>query len=188
MEIPAGRPIAYLLFGIALLAGCRDGATPIPNSVIDEEYSVYSAWLKQNFKAEPPRLLLANRTFVFDPLGLGPTSCGKELESQAHVSSSLLRALHNLGDAEYLVYVGKFQLPAFRIPWKYEEGDRQSMDTSGPVQLISFSRVAFNRDRSQALFAVSKSCGGLCGGGGTLLATRDKGGWVFRPVGCVWTY
>jgi hypothetical protein len=42
----AARPIVCLLFGFCLLmSACRDRAIPIPNSVSDEEYSVYSAWI-----------------------------------------------------------------------------------------------------------------------------------------------
>jgi hypothetical protein len=182
----SARSIVYLLFGAALLMpACGDRAMRIPNSVSDEKYSLYSAWVKYHFKERPPRLLLASRTFIFDPLG--PQGCNaKILEARAHVSSSLVRALHDLGEAEYTVHTGKFKLPAFRIPWKYEESERLPMNPSPPFRLIAFSRVAFNRDRSEALFAVSNSCGGLCGGGGPLLAIREKGEWLFRSdLGCV---
>lgn len=186
MKLPAAWSIACLLSGVALLAGCG-GSTPIPISVTDEEYSVYSAWIRHHFKEQPPRLLLASRTFIFDPLA--PNGCGKAFETQTHVNLSLLRELHNLGEAEYPIRTGKFQLPAFKIPWKYEERDRQPTDRSGPFQLIAFSRVAFNRNKSEALFAVSNSCGGLCGGGGALYAVREKSEWVFRPdLGCAWAY
>jgi hypothetical protein len=160
---------------------------PISNSVSDEEYSLYSAWVKNHFKEQPRRLLLESRTFIFDPLG--PASCNaKILEAQGHVSPSLLRALHDLGEAEYPVDTRKFELPAFRIPWKYEESEGLYTNPSPPFRLIAFSRVAFNRDRSEAFFAVSNSCGGLCGGG-ALLAIRRQGEWVFRSdLGCVWLY
>ena len=60
--------------------------------------SVYSAWLKHHFKEQPTRLLLESRTFIFDPLR--PYGCGKTL-ARAPVSWRLLRALHDLGEAEY---------------------------------------------------------------------------------------
>jgi hypothetical protein len=161
---------------------------PIPNSVSDEEYSLYSAWAKHHFKEQPSRLLLASRTFVFDPLG--PQGCNvKMLQAKAHVSSSLLRALHDLGEAEYAVHTSKFRLPAFRIPWNYDESEGLYTNPSRPFRLIAFSRVAFNRDRSEAFFAVSNSCGGLCGGGGPLIAIRKDGEWVFSSdLGCFWQY
>ena len=170
MELETAPSIVCILYAVGILMGCRDGAIPIPNSVIDEEYHMYSAWLKHHFKEQPPLLLLASHTFTFDPLA--PNGCGQALKAQGHVSLSLLRVLHDLGDAEYPVRIGNFQLAAFRIPWKYEGWDRQT-SPSGAFRLIAFSRVAFNRDRSEALFAVSNSCGGLCGGGGALLAMRQ---------------
>jgi hypothetical protein len=161
---------------------------PIPNAISDEEYSVYSAWIKHHFKEQPPRLLLANRTFIFDPLA--PQWCNpKSSLAATHISISLLRALHDLGEAEYLVRTGKFQLPAFQIPWKYEESEGLPANPPGPFRLIGFSRVAFSQNRSEALFAVSDACGGLCGGGGALVATRKQGEWVFPShLGCVWVY
>lgn len=189
MEQVAARSIVCLLFGVALLMpGCRDRAMPIPTSVSDEEYSLYSAWLRNHFKEQPPRLLVASRTFVFDPLG--PQGCNaKTLETQAHISSSMLRALHVLGEAEYPVRTGKFQLPEFRIPWKYEESEGLYTNPPLPFRLIGFSRVVFNRERSKAFFAVSDSCGGLCGGGGPLIAIRKEGAWLFNyDLGCAWVY
>lgn len=184
----AVRSIVCLLFGVALLTpACRDRAMPIPNSVSDEEYSLYSAWVKHHFKEQPPRLLLASRTFIFDPLPPHGFCNANLLESPWHVSSFLLRALHNLGEAEYPVATGKFKLPAFRIPWKYEESKGLDTNPFPPFRLIRFSRVAFNRDRSEAFFAVSNSCGGLCGGGGAILAIQKQGEWVFRSdLGCSW--
>ena len=46
--------------------------------------------------------------------------------------------------------------------------------------------MAFNATHTQALFAVSNSCGGLCGGGGAVLRRRENGAWVFKPAGCIW--
>ena len=170
------------------MSECRDRAMPIPNSVSDEEYSLYSAWVKHHFKEQPRRILLESRTFIFDPLG--PASCNaKILKAQGHVNPSFLRALHDLGEAQYPLNTGKFELPAFRIPWKYEESEGLYTNPSPPFRLIAFSRAAFNRDRSEAFFAVSNSCGGSCGGGGALLAIRRQGEWLFKSdLGCVWLY
>src|SRR5882672_8979065 len=82
---------------ILLTQGCSNRALLIPNSVSDQEYSVYSAWIKHHFKEQPPRLLLAGRTFIFDPLG--PTGCNAA--SRKSVSYSLLRTPHDLGEAEF---------------------------------------------------------------------------------------
>ena len=178
-----------LLFEIALLTQeCDTRTLPIPNTISDEEYSVYSAWLRHHFKEPPPQLLLASRTFIFDPLS-GHSCNAKALQTKGHISFSLLQRLHDLGEAEFPVHTGKFELPQFKLPWKYEESEGLFTNPPHPFRLIAFSRVAFNQDRTEAFFAVSNSCGGLCGGGGALLATRKNGQWVFRSdLGCLWLY
>jgi hypothetical protein len=182
------RLVLWFLIGISLFAAaCGDRPLQIPNSITDEEYSLYSAWIKHHFQAEPSRLLLASRTFIFDPLE--PQGCGKTLHDTGHVSWLLLRQLHDLGEAEFPVHTGRFASPQFKIPWKYEESEGLPRSSSPPFRLIAFSRVAFNKDRTEAFFAVSNSCGGLCGGGGPLIANRQNGEWVFRSnLACVWFY
>ncbi len=160
----------------------------IPNSISEDEYSVYSAWIKHHFKEQPPKLLLSSRTFIFDPLGSNGCD-GKLLQSQGHVSISLLESLHNLGEAEFPVMTSKFQSAKFKISWNYEESEGLAAAPARPFSRISFSRIAFNRDKTEGLFAVSNSCGGLCGGGGALLATRKNGQWTFKgELGCYWVY
>ncbi len=189
MERVGHRVMFCLLIGSLLLAECcQDRALKIPNSVSDEEYSVYSAWIKHHFTEQPPRLLLASRTFIFDPLGT--QGCGaKFLQDQGHVSLSFLQSLHELGEAEFPINTGKFAWRQFKIPWKYEESEELSAGPSPPFRLIAFSRVAFNTNKTKAFFAVSNSCGGLCGGGGPLIAIRKAGQWTFTSnLGCFWVY
>lgn len=171
-----------------LADGCSDVSSSIPNKVTDEEYALYAAWISHHFKEQPERLLIDDRTITYDPLG--PGLCGARTLMQAgRGDDALLRALHELGEAQYPVDAYKFRNQPFRIPWKFEVSDRLSGDPAPPFRLIAFSRVAFNRDGTRALFAVSNSCGGLCGGGGPLLATRQNGVWVFNAnLGCEWIY
>jgi hypothetical protein len=185
---PQCRALIRLLLAAALNAGCGHSASPIPNIVGEVEYSVYASWLAHHFKEQPSSLLLADRTFIFDPIG-ALTCSAKNMETHGHVDPSLLQALHSLGKAMYPVETAKFQLPQFRIPWKYQGSIGLSANPTSPFRLVTFSRVAFNRDRTEGLFAVSNSCGGLCGGGGALLATRESGSWTFRSIaGCSWIY
>jgi hypothetical protein len=52
---------------------------------------------------------------------------------------------------------------------------------------VTFSRVGFNSDRTQALVYQSHSCGGLCGGGSCLLFEKKGGVWVEKgAVGGSW--
>ena len=53
--------------------------------------------------------------------------------------------------------------------------------------LSTFSRVGFDRDRTQALVYHGYSCGGLCGGGSYYLLTRKNGVWILKGnIGPSW--
>jgi hypothetical protein len=109
------------------------------------------------------------------------------MDKEGHVDRALLEALHRIGEAEYPVRADRFRTQPFKIPWRLEEFERLMTEPPHPFGMVRFSRVAFNADRSQALFAVSDVCGGLCGRGGALVATRRNGRWDFNPiVGCSW--
>jgi hypothetical protein len=52
---------------------------------------------------------------------------------------------------------------------------------------ITFSRVGFNSDKTQALVYQSRHCGGLCGEGSCLLFVKKDGAWVEKGiVGGMW--
>jgi len=69
-----------------------------------------------------------------------------------------------------------------------KEVESLPLDAAGTYRIVGFSRVAFNRVHTEALFAISDSCGGLCGGGGARLARRENGKWTFRTTVCNWIY
>ncbi len=50
--------------------------------------------------------------------------------------------------------------------------------------IISFSRVGFNQERTQALVSVSIGCGSLCGEGNLIFLEKENGKWnVERKIG-----
>jgi hypothetical protein len=157
----------------------------ISNKVSPEEYELYSAWTAQHFAAKTPdQLFFFSRTFVFDPLE--QYGCGDTLHGDNGVPWSQIKRLHALGEAEYpLDFYSKGRLD---IPWPYKEVDSLPLDGRGTYRIVGFSRVAFNRDHTEGLFAISDSCGGLCGGGGARLARRENGKWTFRTTVCNWIY
>ena len=171
-----------ILFAAVFLAGCSPS---IPNKVTPDEYALYSDWATQHFAAKPPEhLFFSSRTFVFDPLA--PGGCGDRLHADNAVPWSLIKQLHAAGEAEYPL---DFYPPSrLRIPWSYKEVDTLPSESPGTYHLIGFSRVAFNRDHTQALFGISDSCGGLCGDGGARFARRESGMWTFHTVNCTWVY
>jgi hypothetical protein len=172
--VTQNRVILGLLMAISLFTEARaDRALPIPPSITDAEYSVYSAWLNQYFKEQPPRLLLAPQTFAL------PSHCDAKTQPG---DSFLTESLRRLGEARFPVHTERF-----KIAWAYEEWQGPSRTPAEPYRLIAFSRVAFNQNRTEALFAVDNVCGGLCGNGGIFLATRKDGAWTFkRSNGCFW--
>lgn len=180
-----GSVVSILFAAIVLSAGCALRSSPIPNAVSNDEYAIYAAWLKQHFKTRPERLLLATRTFSFNPMT--PGTCNiRSLRQDVNVS--LLEALQNLGEAPYSIDTQQFDSHEAKIPWTYEASEGLATNPPPPFQLISFSRVAFNWNRTRAFFAVDDACGGLCGDGSAVLASRTDGGWTFKRVlSCTWT-
>lgn len=173
---------AHIFLVTVFLSGCSQS---IPNKVMPDEYILYSDWATHRFAAKPPdHLFFSSRTFVFDPLSTG--GCGDRLHADNAVPWALIKQLHAVGEAEYPL---DFYSPnRLRIPWAYREVEGLPSEQPGTYHLIGFSRVAFNRDHSQALFGISDSCGGQCGGGGALFGRRENGKWSFRALNCIWVY
>jgi hypothetical protein len=170
---------------VSCLAGL--GCTPkIPDKVTTKEIEVYREWLKQRFAGKAPeQLYLDDQTFAFDPQQRG---CGKAIHEQNHVPWSLMKALHAVGNADYEVDVSPATM---ELPWKYQVLKvRQFPPTSRGLHVIGFSRVAFDRSGTQALFAVSDACGpGDCGSGSAVLAAKHGGSWQFTSLkSCSWVY
>jgi hypothetical protein len=171
-----------LLVGVFSLTSCQPA---IPNKVTPDEYSLYSEWTAKHFATKSPeRLFFSSRTFIFDPLER--YGCGDRLHASNGIPWSLIKQLHALGQAEYPLdfYNGN----NLQIPWASKEVDGFPPDSPGTYRFVGFSRVAFNRDHTEALFAISDSCGGECGSGGALRAHRENGKWSFRPLDCSWVY
>jgi hypothetical protein len=169
--------MALLLCLIVVPAG---SARQIPNKVMRDEYAIYSAWTSVHFAENPPeRLYFSSRTGIFDPLKYVWKAC---VEKDG-VDKSLMKQLHALGEAEYLL---DFDTSGhLQIPWAYKEVDVAPDLGHQTFHLITFSRVAFNRDHTDALFAVFDHCGSQCGLGGFVCAKIQAGKWSFRPVtGC----
>ena len=168
----------------AATIGCDLVQARIPNVTGPEEYEIYSAWVRQFFaKQKPQDLYILNQTFVFDPQDPARSGCSHALP-RAEVSPSLVKQLHALGGAQFKLDSNSFDRN-LTGPWPHTMVDTFPSAASG-FQAVGFSRVALNRQHSEALFSVKYVCGGLCGNGGPLLAKNAKGAWTFRSVGCWW--
>lgn len=149
---------------------------------------MYSDWVISHFTQSPPQepLYLLSRTFKFNPFEQ-TSGCSYTMIRKAGVAGSLIRQLGELGDAEYLFK--DHPAVGLHIPWKYKLTASPPDLPPGTYHLLAFSRVAFSRDRRQALFVISDACaGGDCGKGGAVYALKSNGMWTFKYAGCVWMY
>ena len=173
---------------VALFSLFASSCTPkIPNAVTQDEMDVYQQWLLQRFAKEPPKqLYLDNQTFVFDPLSEG--GCGNNLHREDHVSRSLMKALHGLGNVDYELDMSP---KLWNLPWPYRVLDPRHFPAAADgLHVIAFSRVAFDSSGKHALFSFSDSCAfGQCGKGGAVVGNKDEGSWKFATAkGCSWAY
>ena len=186
MHILARRGVAVIAFAVAL-SGCGGR---IPNKVSSDEYEVYSAWVNTHFSHRAPsNLYISTDTFIFDPIEKTIGCSSTEMVEKAGVPSSLIRQLHALGEAEYPLDVDS-PTSQLRIAWNYKAADDWQLLSEEHLQfqVVGFSRVAFNRAHTKALFAVIDTCGGLCGWGTAVYARKENGAWVFENGGCDWMY
>jgi hypothetical protein len=160
----------------------------IPPAISNEEYRVYSEWTGLHFGKNPPKgqLYVLSRTFKFNPTEKAG-ACRDLMIGKARVPALLTRQLEELGDAEYL-----FQHPltaSLQLPWQHVMVDATPDREPGTFHLLAFSRVAFSRNRREALFAFSDACaGGECGRGGVVYGYKQQGQWTFKTTGCIWLY
>jgi hypothetical protein len=184
--VKRGRTAVLGIAAIAILvlAAWMVWVPPIPNRVTADEYAVYSAWLRHRAAKQGaatlylPELTFSPRTELAD--------CRLRRLSPEY---RLVTRLRQLGDARYpldLATKGNIN-----VPFDFEQVHLHAFMPQTPKEpywLVEFSRVSFNRSHSEALFAVSNSCGGLCGGGDVLHASKRNGQWMFESTGCSWVY
>jgi len=181
------RKLLWTIVGVALTTYCFLGiacTSRIPDKITAEEMNLYREWLKHQFSEHvPEQLYIDDQTFVFDPI---QNKCDAALRKIDGVSKTMVKQLHALGNADYPLDVESNNL---RLPWPYRVLDPRRLPARAPgkVHIVSFSRIAFSRDHTQALFAVGDSCGGECGGGGPVLASKPGNIWQFRRLeSCTW--
>ncbi len=147
---------------------------------------LYREWLKQYFAAKAPEhLYLDDQTFAFDPLR--EEGCGKALHKTDDVPNTLMRELHNLGSVDYALDISP---KSFQLPWPHQVLDvRKFPSAAEGLHVISFSRIAFDQNGTQALFAVNDLCGPQCGSGRAVSAKKENGAWKFKDSAtCTWKY
>lgn len=177
--------LALVLALVLGFAGCN---AQIPNHVSEDEYRLYAEWVKGRFSKEAPKkLYVGTRTFAFDPA----KQAGCERTIERVIPQEFTRQLHALGEAEYRLDIVDQENAKLHIPWKYTAIDDWRLISESPQEAydyLQFSRVAFDRSHTKAFFAVSDSCGGLCGSGAAVYSYKENNSWVFKNGGCSWIY
>ncbi len=169
-----------------------------------EEYAVYAAVIsklfagnKVTFDTQSPvnLLVIKNRTVNDHPLMENLNDHWRYVaERLSPISQDTIDAYKaqnkepvQLEDAFKLpighVLVDEKELEQFRRGRGWEEFYQKYPESGG---FLSFSRVGFNPERSQALVYFEHWCGGLCGSGMYLLLEKGEGGWKVTKVHGSW--
>lgn len=181
------RVTSFRIIALPLLIASVGCALQISNKVSPQEYAVYRAWVTQHFEKSPPvQLMFEPFTVTKDPLEF--PSCKDELHKNG-VSWSLMKELSALGDAKYPLDSGYLGLG--KLPWKFTMFDSRAFphlnSTGGRYKYnaISFTRVAFNRSKTEALFYFEDENGATgMAGAGFRHARLVDGKWNFEKAGC----
>ena len=207
--------IVLLLLVVVSLSGCNRAEDPkAPATDLSlEEYNVFSGYLADTFSRgrkeqdskQPVKLVFLNTTQSGDDDLLRdenghPVPWGKTAESLRKKAPALQEAtidsfrkansrqavLHRSvrTPIDYEV-VTSAQLEAiFCKHWgDWPEYYKQFPGASG---IVTWSRVGFNLDGTQALFYESFRCGGLCGTGRYLVMEKKNGSWMIGTDIVVW--
>jgi hypothetical protein len=171
------------------------------HGIEDEEYAVYSALINENTGDENinrPLVIKDKPTAWVGSLEEEKSTFYEDLQkSSPNLSSETLDDLQAKNDETH-TFTRRFDIKRKYIlvsekeiddifkkgGGRWEEFYRRYPETRG---FVTFSRVGFNNDKTQALVYQAHSCGGLCGGGGYVLLVKINGVWTSKgTVGPVW--
>lgn len=199
-----------LSFALLALAGClafflvacssggsrNSESTPIAVNIETSEgerYAVYSAILNEKYKDR--FVLIADKT---SPGFFGQTISADRI---AGVSEATIAEYNNANksdepmqnaftkDLHYLIISDAEQKRLYTVNgWqelkkKFPEAGTKYPMTGG---VITFSRIGFNPERTEALVAVNYSCPALCGWGGFYFLKKRDGAWAIESESTSW--
>lgn len=196
--------LSLLFVGFALYLYGR----PNPSLAENENYAVYSAYITQGLTGDSHDLgsrdglvVIRERTTVSDLIV--PKN---KLSEWRFLAATLPHALRNLSPRSCWPIVnlvaanlGSEQLqPRFTIPAQYKLANDADMalhdeDDGRPLMqrfpksygYLTFTRIGFNRDLTEALFYTEHICG-LCGGGQYMYMRKVNGKWIVQEKSGTW--
>ncbi len=186
------------------LVGCNGGAKPTASAELSsDEYDVFSSYTAGKFSTQQGKetvgkgltLVILNTTSIdnypsMDANG-GSIAWQKKAESLRAKAPALQQATT---DAFRKVNAQQASLRrSFRFPLNYELVDSAQIASTFSKHgggwpayykqfphsngIVTFSRVGFSADGTQAFFYWSLSCGGLCGSGDYVFMEKQSGHW-----------
>lgn len=209
------RVMVVLLFAV-IVTGCKRSqnlGAPAADLTADE-YTTFSAYIAGRFgdrdrhlgSNEVSTLVFFNQTRCDDRHSLRDYNNGQPLpwEKTAAFLRSKAPVLQPTTLESFLKANSQqaFVHPSFHVPIKYELVDL-AKETSifrkdggdwldfykqypGSSGIVTWSRVGFNADGTQAIFYYEKACGGLCGGGNYVVMEKRDGGWIIGIESSMW--
>jgi len=209
------KTLAIVLLSLVALRTCNGADRPLaPAADLNpNEYHVFSQYLADTFSGRdqerdnqpPAKLIFCNITKSGDndllPDENGhPVPWEKTAESMRKKAPALQQAtidsFRKANEQQAFVHrsihspigyelVDSIQLDSF---FKKEGGSwpayyKQYPHASG---IVTWSRIGFNADGTQALFYESYRCGGLCGTGHYLVMEKKNGSWMIGADIVVW--
>ena len=170
---------------LLILLGATYATVAQADRVSGEEYSVYSALINARFsKSGTDSAIIQSRTGQH--LIQAVTEFEKLLWAKNEKSYALerrfdIRVKYALLDGQQLEQMfGKGAEERDKGWGNYWEEHPHS------TGLLTFSRVAFNSETSEAILSVSEMCGGLCGYGYLFRLKKDKGAWTVIEERTLW--
>lgn len=151
-----------------------------------ESYAVLSSYISQKFEGNLQELQSRNFLIVL----YGKTSNGQFrvlLPDRPGFGSRWMRAEQMIGSLVKSSWENRFQLP-FKYKFTsdaFDESDLSESDRHLSSRTITFSRVSFNHNATQALFYTEYICG-LCGEGKFVLMEKQSGKWIVLGEQYTW--
>jgi hypothetical protein len=197
--------LIVLVLGVVALFGTHLAFRPDPEPAASEEYRVLSAYIEPNLTGESHDLGSRNGLVVIDGR---TTFAGQSVNSNKF--RQYLSLLANTGRARATIRQLRRSLVfefwaanlcdatlerRFQLSARYEVATEQEMKLypsetffarfPSSYGALTFSRVAFNRDLTEAFFYTEHLCG-LCGEGKFVYMRKTDGKWAVADTDTTW--
>ena len=158
--------------GIVLLGACsRADSGPPLEGPSAEEYAVWSAAVDSRFG---PRPLLVVREQTYGPEAEMPSDA-RQLRESSRLSRELVDDYLARNGHPVPVHAGRLHARSVRLLPELQGPAGTVADWVSDGRL-TLSRPGFDRGGKRAMVTLTFNCGGLCGGGATLVLERDGSG------------